>query len=207
MTPIIEKVTTFITRPRTLSTDLLLFKHPNTGIQIPAGTVEIGESARTAALRESHEESGLKELSIKKYLGSRQENLPPGRHVIYRSTNLYSLPDETSFDWAYLRRGLKVNEERRASGWTQITYVEHDRQPDPQYISMQITGWVPEETLADACRRHFFQLVFHGQSMEYWSIYTDQHHFKFFWAPLSNLPEIIHPQDTWLEILFQALSK
>ena len=40
MNEIVQKVTAFIVRERNGVKELLVFKHPTTGIQIPAGTVE-----------------------------------------------------------------------------------------------------------------------------------------------------------------------
>jgi 8-oxo-dGTP pyrophosphatase MutT (NUDIX family) len=39
--------------------ELLVFRHPIAGVQVPKGTVEPGEDLAAAALRELHEESGL----------------------------------------------------------------------------------------------------------------------------------------------------
>jgi 8-oxo-dGTP pyrophosphatase MutT (NUDIX family) len=64
-----EKVVAYITR----GMDLLVFRHtefPEAGIQVPAGSVEPGESLRSAVLREAYEESGLASLQACTYLGS-----------------------------------------------------------------------------------------------------------------------------------------
>ena len=53
MSELIEKVTAFITQERNGVKALLVFKHPNAGIQIPAGTVEVGEDIETAIQREA----------------------------------------------------------------------------------------------------------------------------------------------------------
>jgi len=50
-TPTLEKVTALITRKTDSGYELLLFEHPTSGIQIPAGTVEPGEKAEHAVLR------------------------------------------------------------------------------------------------------------------------------------------------------------
>jgi hypothetical protein len=108
----------------------------------------------------------------------------------------------TSFDWARLRRGIPVVlTGRSAGGFTQVTYEEPDRVPDPQHITMCITGWVPDEALADTLRRHFFLLAFDGRADERWTAFTDNHTFILFWAPLTDLPEIVRLQDEWLESL------
>jgi hypothetical protein len=34
-------------------------------------------------------------------------------------------------------------------------------------------------------------------------MFTDNHVFTLFWAPLSALPQIMHPQDQWVEVLLR----
>ena len=77
--------------------------------------------------------------------------------------------------------------------------------PESRFITMSITGWVPDEMLADAVLRHFFQLEYRGRSRERWTAFADNHRFALFWAPLSDLPEIIPPQDEWLAFLHRGL--
>lgn len=201
----LAKVTAFVVRRTQRGHDLLFFEHPTAGIQIPAGTVEEGESPQEAALREVGEEAGLPvtALHVRRCLGCTERALPPDRRLILLPTRVYAHPDRTSFDWAYLRRGITVQVNRRAKGFTQITYEELDRVPDPQYVTMSITGWVPDETLADVMRRHFFLLDFVGETAQRWTQYADRHLFRPFWAPVSALPPIIPPQDEWLAFLFQ----
>jgi len=53
-------------------------------------------------------------------------------------------------------------------------------------------------------------MEFAGQAEERWKGFTDNHHFVPFLAPLSALPEIIYPQNEWLEFLpgpYAAASK
>lgn len=199
---VVAKVTAFITREWGGERQLLLFEHPNAGVQIPAGTVEAGESPEQAVLREAAEETGLTGFSVLRYLGCVEKELPAGQRTIARSTRVYARPDVTSFDWAHLRRGIPVVlTGRSADGFTQVAYEEFDRVPDPQYVTMCITGWVSDEVLAGVQRRHFFLLAFDGQTDECWTVFADNHTFTPFWAPLTGLPEIVHSQDEWLEFL------
>ncbi|MEZ4615878.1 MAG: NUDIX domain-containing protein [Caldilineaceae bacterium] len=62
MVAIAQKVTAFVTRSTAQGTELLLFKHPRAGIQLPAGTVEIDEAHAAAAACEAYEETGLHDL-------------------------------------------------------------------------------------------------------------------------------------------------
>ena len=67
-----KKVLAYITR----GDELLVFTHrdfPEAGVQVPAGTVEAGETLDAAVLREVHEETGLAPTAvrIRAYLGNR----------------------------------------------------------------------------------------------------------------------------------------
>jgi 8-oxo-dGTP pyrophosphatase MutT (NUDIX family) len=197
MGSIVEKVTVFITRHAGDTDELLLFEHPAAGIQIPAGTVEVGETPAAAALREAAEETGLTDLTIRQYLGATKERLERER-VITTATSVYVRPDPAGVAWARLPRGLTVTLENQVAGFAQVTYQEFDRLPDPQYVTYHITGWVPDGVLADTKRRHFFQLTFDGPSADRWVVAVDNQHFTLFWAPVTALPAIIAPQDTWL---------
>ncbi|WP_460106655.1 NUDIX domain-containing protein [Pseudomonas sp. S3_E04] len=48
---------------------ILLFRHPLAGVQIVKGTIEAGESARQAALRELNEEAGIDCATVSADLG------------------------------------------------------------------------------------------------------------------------------------------
>ena len=64
----VVKVTAYIR----CDNQLLVFRHvdfPEAGIQVPSGTVEIGEDLEEAVLREAEEESGLTALKVISYLG------------------------------------------------------------------------------------------------------------------------------------------
>src|SRR5437762_4732262 len=63
MTKTVRKAFAYITH----ADRLLLFRHPNNpaaGIQVPAGTMEDGETPAEAVMREAEEESGLTDLTL-----------------------------------------------------------------------------------------------------------------------------------------------
>lgn len=63
-----EKVVVYITN----SDKLLVFEHadfPDAGLQVPAGTINQGETPIQAAFRETLEETGLKNIEYKSYFG------------------------------------------------------------------------------------------------------------------------------------------
>jgi 8-oxo-dGTP pyrophosphatase MutT (NUDIX family) len=189
----IEKVTAFITRNG--GQDLLLIQHPDAGIQLPAGTVEEDESPERAVLREVREETGLEStgdpaaggLRLVQYIGLLDEVAPEPQRYVLRRTPVYSRPNQASIAWAEFRRGIQVQAQRHEGEFVQAAYTEPDHLPDPQFITYQITGWVPEATLCAMARRYFFHLELAGSpgkqraaAPDRWSIYTDNHIFQFF---------------------------
>ena len=194
----LEKVTAFVTRPGRAGSELLLFRHPNEGIQLPAGTVEEGEATADAVVREVIEETGLRDVTIERALGHIDETLP-GRLFVMSATRVYARPDPSSFDWAEFRRGIAVKPQRVAGTFTQVSYEEWDAFPVGEYITYQITGWVPWEGLAAKQRRHFFHLKAAGGGPLAWTHFADSHVFQPFWAPLHALPRLIEFQQRWLE--------
>jgi len=197
MERIVEKVTALITRDTGAGPELLIFQHPYAGVQIPAGTVQAGEATEVAVVREATEETGLASFSAPHYLGSDDWRPDAGYALIAERTTVYARPDTGSFDWATLPRSALVRVERRASGFSQVTYEEFERWPDPRYVTMCISGWVPDGVLAGVARRYYYHLTYEGQSPVRWPVHTDNHTFTLFWAPLADLPPIIPPQDAW----------
>lgn len=69
-----RKAFAYVTRGRRL----LVFEHPHApeaGIQVPAGTIEPGESPEAAVLREAHEETGLTALKLGTFLGEQRRDM------------------------------------------------------------------------------------------------------------------------------------
>jgi len=55
----VDKAVAVVVRCRCGRPEILVFRHPLAGVQLPKGTVEIGENIAQATLRELAEESGL----------------------------------------------------------------------------------------------------------------------------------------------------
>lgn len=87
MKPVVNKVVVYITSPLESASRLLVFRHtqyPETGIQVPAGTMHPGEDPLAAALREAEEESGLANLTLVAYLGMQNFDATPyGKEQIH----------------------------------------------------------------------------------------------------------------------------
>ncbi|HLQ99877.1 MAG TPA: NUDIX domain-containing protein [Sphingobacterium sp.] len=191
------KVTCFITREKLGKKEILLLQHPTAGIQFPAGTVEIDENFTQAAILEAYEETGLKEFVTCKHIGHKNYFLP-GKNVVLQKAAVFSRPNVSSNCWASIRRGVIVKKERYYGDFTQISYIEGNKYPNPDYITYQITGWMESCKLTSKIQRHFYHLHTHS-TLDNWEHEADKHVFKLFWSPINNLPPIVFPQNQWLE--------
>jgi 8-oxo-dGTP pyrophosphatase MutT (NUDIX family) len=202
----LRKVTCFIIRDGAAGPDVLLLRHPFAGLQFPAGTVEPGEAPAAAALREAREEGGLPALEYVRQVAEALEPLAPSAAVALVTTPMYPRPDPASHSWSVLRNGFNVTVEREDQGFVHVTYEENDRNPDPQYVTYRLTGWVAASALTRVKRRFFYVLPFTGETPDAWEVTDDGHTWTVFWASVRGLPPIIPPQDAWVAHLTASLA-
>ena len=209
MNEVVQKVTAFMVRERNGVEELLVFKHPTAGIQIPAGTVEAGEDIETAVKREAYEETGLQLVEIENYLGYIENELENNQRIIAETTQVYIAPSLNAVPYAEkLTKGLTVDYHSTQGDFTHISYIEYDRHPNPTCIRYNITGWVPNENLSAQKKRHFFQLTTQEQTADAWELRSDRGHiFKPYWTPLSPKPDIMPPQNKWLDFVYEKILK
>ena len=209
MNKVIQKVTAFIIRERDDVKELLVFKHPTTGIQIPAGTVEEGEDIETAVKRETYEETGLQFVEIESYLGCFENELEEGQKIIAETTQVYIEPNLKAIPYKRkLPKGLTVDYLSTQEDFTHISYIEYeyDKFHKPICIDVNIAGWVSNENISAQKKRHFFLLTTQEETADAWELKSDQGHiFKPYWTPLSPKPQIISPQDKWLDFVYERI--
>jgi ADP-ribose pyrophosphatase YjhB (NUDIX family) len=97
-----NKVVAYITK----DTKLLVFDHadfPEAGTQVPAGTIEDGETPTFAVMREVVEETGLNKLYLRDFLGMQTLVLekPEGKMAINRHYYHFEVPDDVPDTWAH----------------------------------------------------------------------------------------------------------
>ena len=211
MNETIQKVTAFIIRERNSVKELLVFKHPTAGVQIPAGTVEKDEDIETAVKREVYEETGLQFVEIENYLGCFENELENNQRIISETTQVYIKPNLTAMPYKRkLPKGLTVDYLSIQKDFTHISYIayEYDEFYNPIRIDTNITGWIPNENLSAQKKRHFFLMSTQEETAEAWELKGDQGHiFKPYWTPLSPKPNIIPPQDKWLDFVYETILK
>ena len=209
MNKVVQKVTAFIVRERDGVKELLVFKHPTAGIQIPAGTVERCEDLEIAVKREVYEETGLQFVEIEDYLGCFENELEEGQRIMAETTAVYIEPNLNAIPYKRkLPKGLTVDYLSTREDFTRISYIEYeyDQFYEPICIDANITGWVPNENISARKKRHFFHLSTQEKTEDAWELKSDQGHiFKPYWTPLSPKPQIIPPQDKWLDFVYERI--
>ncbi|WP_420631135.1 NUDIX domain-containing protein [Candidatus Leptofilum sp.] len=203
----IHKVTAFITRERPKGRQLLLFQHPQAGVQLPAGTVDEGEDWQTAVLREAQEETGLTQLTIHCYLGKIENELAAGEAILNQDSHIFSQPDESSLPFVpLLSRGMTFEVGSVNGRFHPVTYTEYDQLPNPTQITLYIDGWLPSERLSWRKTRHYAHLHCHENTPDRWTLLSDRNHtFAPFWANLQPKPSVVHPQNRWLDDVYVDL--
>jgi 8-oxo-dGTP pyrophosphatase MutT (NUDIX family) len=198
----LEKVTAFVLRPGELGRELLLFKHPTAGYQLPAGTVEAGEQPESAVLREVLEETGLA-AKVARKLGVDERDAPPGSAYL-RSSVLpvrFAPREEAILPGDALPRCL-VNLGERKEGFVHVHYQEFNLSLQPPPLLWEVRSWVPENEIAGGTRRHFFEVEPLQESPPAWDQLADLGHtFHLFWARVGQLPTLIGEQNDWLRWL------
>jgi 8-oxo-dGTP pyrophosphatase MutT (NUDIX family) len=206
-TKTVEKVTAFVTRDNGLDYDLLVFQHPNAGVQLPAGTVEMGESPEQAVLREVVEETGLQRVKIKRMLGQLSLVLPEDERIILRMTKLFDSPNfDASSPGGYgLERGSPVRVTGEAGVFSSVLCDLMDWSQQPPTRISGVKGFVRTSLLGSVIERHFFHLEMQKTTPDSWSISADGHVYQLYWQPIVPRPQIHPLHNKWLEMVYENL--
>jgi 8-oxo-dGTP pyrophosphatase MutT (NUDIX family) len=112
---------------------LLVFAHPDhpgAGIQVPAGSLEHGETPREGVMREAFEETGLTSLRLVRFLGlTRFDARPYGRNEIHNRWFFHlECTEAPSEGWIHWERSPSDGGDpiRFAFAWLPLTEVHVD---------------------------------------------------------------------------------
>lgn len=220
---VMDKVTVFMTRGTGATRELLVFRHPSSGVHLPAGTVEENEAADVAALRETWEETGLDQIVIAATLGAQTETMRADYRMVLRRVTLRhdpapdAAPVLASFPtFLGLRRGLPVRQIGDIKhGYAPAAYEEFDGIADATDAvpSRTVSGWVPAGALTPTIRRHFFHLTPTIPTPDAWTQTAEEweHRFELYWVTLPTPARaadagLIPSQARWLAAFADRLT-
>jgi 8-oxo-dGTP pyrophosphatase MutT (NUDIX family)/GNAT superfamily N-acetyltransferase len=89
------KAFAYVTRARAGRMQLLVFTHvdaPAAGLQVPAGTLEVGELPESAVVREAREETGLERFGTPALLGTRSWEMERESGPEHHTRHFFHLP-------------------------------------------------------------------------------------------------------------------
>lgn len=196
---ILHKVTAFITRDEGAERELLVFRHPNAGVQLPAGTVGAGEWIEEAVLREVWEEAGLPNVFLLGELETFRQPLAAEQRVLLRTLQLRAtLRADAPLIPYTLKRGMTVQLLDERDGFAEVRYVEHEIGVEHPATLADIRGWIATEQITAQVERHLFHLGLAASTAGEWTNYADGQCFRLYWVALGQNPGLIPPQDGYL---------
>ena len=186
----IDKVTCYVTRVNAGRVELLVFEPPGVGLQVPAGTVEVGEAFAGAAIREAHEETGLSDVRLAACLGAIEVRLVDASRCPIEPVSLYADAARRDF----------TGRTRARAHWLRVL----DRSDASALVSAAgDVGWIDATSLATHMRRVFFQAVPNGEVPTRWEVREPGHPpHECYWAPLDPTPAV-HHEPEWFDALFR----
>jgi len=207
MSRTIQKVTALITRQQDdKPPELLVFRHPLAGTQLPAGTVEVGEGLEAALLREVSEETGLSQVRLVRHLDSWSRDLTDVERPVLGKTSLRIGPSAGARALNLnLRRGSPVRVVSRVGAFAEVVWEEYILHTDPPQPRIRVSGWLPADLLALHLERHFYHLTLTTPTPETWSVAADRHLFQLYWTPLKPKPHLVTGQNRWLDFIYERL--
>lgn len=183
---VIRKVTAYVTRISEAGVpELLVFKPQDVGVQVPAGTVEEGESYEFAADREVAEETGLTSFERVRFLASIEVPLTDSSRAPVRDSMLYQEPArETPLDFEVPR-----------AHWLEVV----ERQGDSAKVRLSgKEGWIPAGILAGRMDRSFFHFRTSETTPDRWEVKDGDHDpWLCYWIPLEPRPDLDHEFEEW----------
>ncbi|NWF68865.1 MAG: NUDIX domain-containing protein [Chloroflexi bacterium] len=201
---IVPKVTTFITRHGASGREILVFRHPQAGVQLPAGTVEDSETFEAAALREAYEETGISGLRIVAFLGALEKTFADAqeRRVIAASA-LFDTPHGSATS-VVLDRGIIVAVQHIRDGYA---FVTHRADLDPYFPFPGVSGWMPAEcVLPHRTLRHLYHLQSTSPLPDTWEHFAEgQYMFAFYWVGVTEHPGLVDGQQVWWDYVIDQL--
>jgi len=193
-----EKVSVLTLRYVAGRPQLLTFLHPQAGRQIPAGSVDPGETTREAAERELAEETGVMSLNKLFELDQRIEELG-NNAVALKDVRLKLAPTSQASDTSMtIKRGHRVEIKEAEGGWLRVKQVLFDLTQEPPIRLPGAEGWASAAAFCTKVRRTFFFAEAADTGHNRWDHAADGHLFQIEWVDLESDISLVEGQIEWL---------
>lgn len=218
----VHKVAAFVTRCAGPERELLVFRHPLGGLQLPAGTVEEEEEISAAVMREVAEETGLDGVRLVRHLGSVPESPRPDGRIIARATPLYAEPRDGAATLPIplapgvsvprAGRGLSCRLLREAgrdvveAGYVRVGFDMFHLGGGEWEVVDTVRGWIPVEAIATGVQRHLFHLEATLPTPDRWLHDGDVPGCELQWKRLGGSVGLVRGHSDWLARVLPLLA-
>ena len=206
--PPLYKVTAFVVRDSRQSRELLVFRHPTGGVQLPAGTVEDREDPRDAVLREVNEETGLVGTEIVRELAVEETILPSDKCIVLRTTPILLEPRAGAPAHEVIaRNGFWLDAGETCGDYRAVTHSIHDFRNGEFVPTQSWSGWALDACLTRRQIRHHYLIRPTAPTPDRWTHFAeDEYDFELYWIPVDSDPGLAGVQDGWRRFLTFDLS-
>lgn len=182
-----------------MGAELLLLRHPHAGIQLPAGTVDLGEVPLEAAYRELAEETGISACELVATFTPIATTLGENERVILRMTKLFDSPANDASSAGYgLTRGSLVEVAEIHGSFSLVKCDALDWTGPKPVRKPGVLGYVRTSLLGQEVVRHLYHFTTDEETPAKWQTISDGVAFSPFWASLVPQPVITTSQRSWL---------
>ncbi len=147
-----------ITRNSGENLEILVICHTADGYKLAGGTIEQNETPEKACLREIGEETEIFDVVITKKLIESKIPLKDDEYYVKASSYLFSRPNDISFNWAKLPKGVRVTKEKSLDEYSQVVFTEYESL-NSKDISYQLMGFILNENLTKDAKRFTYHLT------------------------------------------------
>jgi len=206
---VVEKVVAIITRGSGAETEILVFRHRFSGMQLPAGTVERGEPVDAALLREVREETGLQAVVVDRKLALLDERLPPSDLMVTDWVEPLTAPHQgAARAEGTVRRGMGFRCWEERNGFARIAYRQGDMASGDGGDD-QVQAWISTTAVSRRIRRHIYHLYPAEDTPARWLVKDAEAElsldFHVYWTLLWSALGLHPIQDGWLRAGLAAL--
>lgn len=206
-TSALRKVTAYITRRCSNGKEVLVFRHPLAGLQLPAGTVEDGQSPADAVLREVEEETGIAGARIITELLVEETTVPDHQRAVLNPTPLLAEPHPGAEQIDTVgRTGFLIDVGEVGGDYRRVTQRHYEFDGEAFHPVRSVPGWVLDCELTSRMVRHHYEIAVDSPTAERW-VHAEYQDFPYdlFWAPLGEDIGLVASNREWLRLVIDKL--
>ena len=203
----LNKVTAYVTRNGKNGKELLVFQHPSTGLQLPAGTVEDGEEPAVAVVREVAEETGILDAEILCLLDAEVTLLPDRQRAVRNPSPLLARPQADAATIEMVgRSGFLLDVGELDGLYRQVTHRDYEFVDNAFVPVRSVDGWMLDEELTQQIVRHHYELRTPSPTPDRWAHSAEgEFDCELYWTEIGEDIGLAASNKAWLRFVIDKL--